>query len=162
MKDPDLQLIAERYAAMRKHDTPSIVAKEGVIGPGAALTVGEFGAGHMQKRAMDKAVKAGEISAQDAQAELAASAKPKSKGKTKLIKSSSKPKKEATDINNMGEVYMEQMFNPSQVANELVAYAVSGQAPLEWVIANVPSIQNHPQVVQFAQQLQGQVPAPAV
>jgi hypothetical protein len=226
MKDPDLQLIAERYAAVRslveqqpeqqdqpglarqvatgyvKSQIPSIKdgklgalpkmaaagAKWGNRGAAAAKTaagtsvgigklstnianpvgtvagIGEFGAGMMQAKHMQKAVDAGEISAQDAQAELAASAKPKGDRKTKLIKSSSKPKKEATDINNMGEIYMEQMFNPSQVANEVAAYAISDPAgaTLEWAIANVPSIQNHPQVVQFAQQLQGQVPAPAV
>ena len=225
MKDPDLQLIAERYAAVRnlveqqpeqqeqpglarqvatgyvKSQVPSIKdgklgalpkmaaagAKWGNRGAAAAKTaagtsvgigklstnianpvgtvagIGEFGAGMMQAKHMQKAVDAGEISAQDAQAELAASAKPTSKGKTKLIKSSSKPKKESTDINNMGEIYMEQMFNPAQVANEVAAYAISDPsgATLQWTITNIPSIESHPQVAQFAQQLQAQVEAEA-
>jgi hypothetical protein len=126
------------------------------IGPGTIAGAGKGIAGYMQGKALDKAVAQGEISPQGAQQMMNAGNKPKgkSKGPKKLIKSANKPQQES----NTSNLYTEQMFNPAQVANELVQNVLADPTggALQQIAAIAPSIQAHPDIVAFTQQLQGQ------
>ena len=159
MKDPDLQLIAERYNTICEMGTAEKDLAKGQVGNvasaaatgagvGTVFSALKGGAGYMQQKALDKAVQQGEISPQGAQQMMNAGNKPKgkSKGPKKLIKSSNKA------------LAMEQIFNPAQVANELAANILNDPTGtvLQQIVAISPSIQMHPQVAAFAQQLQQQ------